>query len=103
MTQKGNHYSLKVRDENFCTTTEILPKNVGLRQIKYLNNIIEQDYIHIKRIVRPMLGFQSFHTAIKTLKGIEIMHMIKKGQVDTLNRCVLDEVNFINQLFRIPA
>ena len=49
----------------------ILPKNVGLRQIKYLNNIIEQDHRPIKRIVRPMLGFQSFHTAIKTLKGIE--------------------------------
>jgi transposase-like protein len=81
----------------------ILPKNVGLRQIKYLNNIIEQDHRPIKRIVRPMLGFQSFHTATKTLKGIEIMHMIKKGQVDTLNRCVLNEVNFINQLFGIAA
>jgi transposase-like protein len=80
-----------------------IPKNVGLRQIKYLNNIIEQDHRPIKRIVRPMLGFQSFHTATKTLKGIEIMHMIKKGQVDTLNRCVLNEVNFINQLFGIPA
>jgi transposase-like protein len=81
----------------------ILPKNVGLRQIKYLNNIIEQDHRPIKRIVRPMLGFQSFHTAIRTLKGIEIMHMIKKGQVDTLNRCVSAEVNFINQLFGIAA
>ena len=59
----------------------ILPKNVGLRQIKYLNNIIEQDHRSIKRIVRPMLGFQSFHTAIKTLKGIEIMHMIKKDRL----------------------
>jgi hypothetical protein len=66
----------------------ILPKNVGLRQIKYLNNIVEQDHRPLKRIVLPMLGFQSFHTAIKTLKGIEIMHMIKKGQVETLNRCV---------------
>ena len=50
-----------------------------------------------------MLGFQSFNTAIKTLKGIEIMHMIKKGQVDTLNRCVRAEVNFINKLFGIAA
>jgi transposase-like protein len=74
----------------------ILPQNVSLRQIKYLNNIVEQDHRSIKRIVRPMLGFQSFHTAIKTLKGIEIMHMIKKGQVDTLNRCVRAEVNFIS-------
>ena len=81
----------------------ILPQNVSLRQIKYLNNMIEQDHRSIKKIVRPMLGFQSFHTAIKTLKGIEIMHMIKKGQVDTLNRRVLNEVNFINQLFGIAA
>ena len=58
-----------------------LPQNVGLRQIKYLNNIVEQDHRPIKRIVRPMLGFQSFHTATKTLKGIEIMHMIKKDRL----------------------
>jgi len=82
---------------------KILPKNVGIRQIKYLNNIIEQDHRSIKRIVNPMLGFQSFQSANKTLKGIEAMNMIKKGQVDTLNRCVLDEVNFINKLFGIPA
>ena len=88
---------------NELKNDRILPKKVGLRQIKYLNNIIEQDHRPIKRIVRPMLGFQSFHTAIKTLKGIEIMHMIKKGQVDTLNPCVRAEVNFINQLFGIAA
>ena len=78
-------------------------KNVSIRQIKYLNNIVEQDHRSIKRIVRPTLGFQSFHTAIKTLKGIEIMHMIKKGQVEALNRCVRAEVKFINQLFGIAA
>jgi len=88
---------------NELKNDRILPKKVNLRQIKYLNNIVEQDHRSIKRIVRPMLGFQSFHTAIKTLKGIEIMHMIKKGQVDTLNRCVRAEVNFINQLFGIAA
>ena len=88
---------------NELKNDRILPQNVNLRQIKYLNNIIEQDHRSIKRIVRPMLGFQSFHTAIKTLKGIEIMHMIKKGQVDTLNQCVRAEVNFINQLFGIAA
>jgi IS6 family transposase len=57
---------------------KILPKNVGIRQIKYLNNIIEQDHRSIKRIVNLMLGFQSFRSADKTLKGIEAMNMIKK-------------------------
>ena len=46
----------------------MLPRNVGIRQIKYLNNIIEQDHRSIKRIVNPMLGFQSFQSANKTLK-----------------------------------
>ena len=53
---------------NKLKNDRILPQNVNLRQIKYLNNIVEQDHRSIKRIVRPMLGFQSFHTAIKTLK-----------------------------------
>ena len=39
---------------------KILPKNVGIRQTRYLNNIIEQDHRSIKRIVNPMLGFQFF-------------------------------------------
>ena len=59
---------------------KILPKNVGIRQIKYLNNIIEQDHRSIKRIVNPMLEFQSFRSANKTLKGIEAMNMIKKNK-----------------------
>jgi len=80
---------------------KILPKNVGIRQIKYLNNIIEQDHRSIKRIVNPMLGFQSFQSANKTLKGIEAMNMIKKGQVNDLNYSVFNEVKYINQLFGI--
>jgi transposase-like protein len=34
-----------------------------IRQIKYLNNIVEQDHRHIKRIIKPMLGFKSFVSA----------------------------------------
>jgi transposase-like protein len=80
---------------------KMLPKNIGIRQIKYLNNIIEQDHRSITRIVNPMLGFQSFRSANKTLKGIEAMNMIKKGQVNDLNYSVLNEVEYINQLFGI--
>ena len=50
---------------------KILPKNIGIRRIKYLNNIIEQDHRFIKRIVNPMLGFQFFHSANKNLKFSE--------------------------------
>ncbi len=33
---------------------------IEIRQIKYLNNIIEQDHRGIKRIVSSMMGFKSF-------------------------------------------
>ena len=54
---------------------------IEIRQIKYLNNIVEQDHRAIKRLVRPMLGFKSFRSAGLTLAGIELMHMIRKGQL----------------------
>lgn len=55
---------------------------IEIRQCKYLNNIIEQDHRNIKRITRPMLGFKNFHSAQKTLAGIEMMKMINKGQLE---------------------
>lgn len=58
---------------------------VELRQVKYLNNIVEQDHRAIRRIIRPMLGFQTFRCARILLAGIETMHMIKKGQLDCSN------------------
>jgi putative transposase len=52
-----------------------------IRQVKYLNNIIEQDHRAVKRVTRPMLGFESFDAAQATLAGIELMHMLKKRQL----------------------
>jgi putative transposase len=51
-----------------------------IRQVKYLNNLVEQDHRSVKRVTRPMLGFKSFEAAQGTLAGIELMHMLKKGQ-----------------------
>jgi putative transposase len=58
---------------------------IMIRQVKYLNNIVEQDHRAVKRVTRPMLGFKSPAAAQGTLAGIELMHMIKKKQM------VLDE------------
>jgi len=57
---------------------------ITIRQCKYLNNIIEQDHRRIKRLTRPMLGFKNLSAAQRTLAGIEVMAMIKKGQMKTL-------------------
>ena len=56
-------------------------QDIELRQVKYLNNVVEQDHRAIKRLVRPMMGFKSFWSAAVTLAGIELMHMIRKGQL----------------------
>ncbi len=69
---------------------------VIVRQVKYLNNIIEQDHRAIKRITKPMLGFQSFRSAKNVLAGIELMHMIRKGQ---LNIQGSDEMSFAEQFY----
>ena len=45
------------------------------------NNIVEQDHRAIKRRTRPMLGFKKFACACILLNGIELMHMIYKGQM----------------------
>jgi putative transposase len=55
--------------------------SIIIRQVKYLNNMVEQDHRGVKRVTRPMLGFKSFDAAQGTLAGIELMHMIKKRQM----------------------
>ena len=54
---------------------------IEMRRIKYLNDIVEQDHRSIKRRVRASQGFRAFHSASRTLQGIETMNMIRKGQV----------------------
>ena len=55
-------------------------QRIKIRQIKYLNNIVEQDHRFIKKIVKPAKGFKSFAAAAATLSGIELHHMLRKKQ-----------------------
>ncbi len=75
-----------------------------LRQVKYLNNLVEQDHRFIKRLVKPGLGFFSFETAWRTLRGYEAMNMMRKGQIQGVEkgdiRC---QVTFIATLFGVTA
>jgi len=43
---------------------------------------VEQDHRGVKRVTRPMLGFKSFDAAQYTLTGVELMHMLRKGQLE---------------------
>ena len=53
---------------------------IKVRQVKYLNNIVEQDHRFIKKITKPMKGFKEFYSAKATLAGIELHHMLRKEQ-----------------------
>ncbi|AUB67029.1 IS6 family transposase (plasmid) [Bacillus cereus] len=80
-----------------------VPLGTQIRQIKYLNNVVEQDHRFIKKRVRSMLGFKSFGTATCILAGVEAMHMIKKEQVDLRDQSVQNQKEFIHQLFGLTA
>lgn len=83
---------------------QTLKAETELRQIKYLNNIIEQDHRNIKRITKPMMGFQSFNTARRTLQGIEAMNMIRKGQVNGIDQGdSVSQAKFIEEIFGIAG
>ena len=73
---------------------------IVVRQVKYLNNIVEQDHRAIKRVTRPMLGFKSFRAAAKVLSGIELMHMFRKGQM-VLKGCV--GMSYANQFYALAG
>ena len=70
----ANEAAIKRYNEEYGTT-------IRIRQVKYLNNVVEQDHRGVKWITRPMLGFKAFDAAQSTLVGIELMHMIKKRQL----------------------
>ena len=65
-----------------------------VRQVKYLNNIVEQDNRPVKRVTKPMLNFNSFESAKCVLAGIELMHMIRKGRL-MVEGC--NEMSFTDQ------
>lgn len=71
----ANEAAIKSYNKDHGTSIEI-------RQITYLNHIVEPDHRGVKRITRPMMGCQSFESAPSTLTGIELIHMRRKGPLD---------------------
>ncbi len=92
--------------EAFSTSQEekIVPKDCKLRRVKYLNNVIEQDHRFVKKKVRASQCFKSFHTAERTLEGIESVNMMRKGQVKRLaGSDAQGQAEFVASLFHVAA
>jgi len=75
MDKSGAHKAA-IDELNTSNETSII-----VRQVKYLNNIVEQDHRAVKRVTKPMLNFKSFQAAKCVPAGIELMHMIRKGRL----------------------
>ena len=71
---------------------------VECRQIKYLNNMIEQDHRHIKKRTNPMLGFKSKASLESTIAGYELVNMLRKGQFDNAQG-----MNVFEQFYALAA
>lgn len=86
---------LAVKKEGVCE------EDVEHRQVKYLNNRIESDHGKLKRIIKPVRGFQSKKTAYATLKGFEVMRMFRKGQMDLWcnGKGIMGEVRLVESQF----
>ncbi len=66
---------------DFCNQDISGKEKIKVRQIKYLNNIMEQDHRFIKKRTNHTLGFKCFYAAQATIAGIESVRMIQKGQI----------------------
>jgi transposase-like protein len=73
---------------------------VEVRQVKYLNNIVEKDHRGVKQVTRPMLGFKSFRTAANVLAGIELVDMSRKEQM-TMPGC--EGRSFADQFYALAG
>jgi len=81
----------------------MLPAAVELRQVNSLNNRVEQDHRCIKRLLKLGMGFFSCETAWRIWQGYEMMNMIRKGQVQEVDKGdTRSQAAFIAELFGVP-
>jgi transposase, IS6 family len=80
-----------------------LAETIRHRTSKYLNNIIEADHGALKPVIRRVRGFKTMRTAAATIKGFEIMRMIRRGHCILKGPGARGEVRFVNRLLGIAA
>ncbi len=82
----------------------ILLKDCQHKRVKYLNNVIEQHHRFIKKKMRAAQCFMRFHTAERTLEGIEAVNRMRKEQVKRLNgNNSQAQAKFVASLFHLAA
>jgi transposase, IS6 family len=80
-----------------------LAYSVEHRTSKYLNNIIEADHGALKCVIRATRGFQRMKTAYATIKGFEVMRMIRRGHCMLTEPGSTGEIRLVKQLFGLAV
>ncbi|MFK9686177.1 transposase, partial [Escherichia coli] len=66
------------------------------------NSAIECDHGKLKRIIGATLGFKSMKTAYATIKGIEVMRALRKGQASAFYYGdPLGEMRLVSRVFEM--
>ncbi|WP_250110832.1 transposase, partial [Escherichia coli] len=66
------------------------------------NSAIECDHGKLKRIINATLGFKSMKTAYATIKGIEVMRALRKGQASAFYYGdPLGEMRLVSRVFEM--
>ena len=67
-----------------------------------MNNRVEQEHRFIKRLTKLGMGFGSFNTARRTIRGLEAMNMKRIGQVEAVDKGdVRAQIEFVSQVFGV--
>ncbi len=69
--------------------------------IKHLNNLIKQDHRHVKRRFAISAGFQNLRHALRTIKGIETIHVLYKKRRSLQRDSAFSTYNELQQLLAI--
>ena len=77
------------------------PNETRHRQVKYLNNVVVADHGKLKQLIRPVRGFETLKTAYATIKGFEVMHALRKGQVGpfAIEGGIVGEAKLVERVF----
>ncbi|MEN1487205.1 DDE-type integrase/transposase/recombinase, partial [Pseudomonas aeruginosa] len=90
------------RDQEVLDESSPCQRQAIYRQIKYRNNVIECDHGKLKRIIGATLGFKSMKTAYATIKGIEVMRALRKGQASAFYYGdPLGEMRLVSRVFEM--
>ena len=81
----------------------LLPRKMLIRPVKHLNNIVEQDHRGVKKVAKPCLEFKSIQTSVKTISGIEAMHILWIGQLRRIFSAGLSWAQIVNKFFGLSS